>query len=277
MADEIGNLIEGLADTWTSLTAVCAELSPDDWAAPTGCPGWSVQDNVAHIAGLELELMGRASTHVLPDSGLDHVRNDVGRWMEVTVDERRPCSPDQVLAELRAVTSERLAQLRAMDDAGLDADAPGPMGMAVTTRQMLPIRVFDCWAHEQDIRRAVGEPGGLEGPAASISFDRMIAGLRAVVPKVLADASGLADQSVTSIGFDITGPGGRQFTLTLTDGAGTTEQGLPKSAAVTITTDLPTFTGYCCGRSTDDRPADVAIDGDTELAARVLGALGFTP
>lgn len=267
MAHEVGELIEGLADTWGSLGALCESLSTDQWALATGCPGWSVQDNVAHIAGLELELMGRGSSHQLPEVGLDHIRSDVGRWMEITVDERRSWPPEKVLSEFRSVTTERLDQLRAMDDAALDAEAPGPLGMAVPTRRMLPIRVFDCWAHEQDVRRAVGRPGGLDGVGASISFDRMISGIRAVVPKALDDVE-------ATVGFDITGPGGRQLALGLDHGKGSTDTGLPSGAAATLRMDLPTFTALCCGR-TD--PGSVEVDGDDALATRLIAALGFTP
>ena len=35
------------------------------------------------------------------------------------------------------------------------------------------IRVFDCWLHEQDIRDAVGRPGGEDGPAASVALDEI--------------------------------------------------------------------------------------------------------
>lgn len=268
MAHPVAALIDGLDDTWSSLATLCDTLSPEEWARPTGCPGWSVQDHVAHIAGLESELMGRTSSHTLPDGGLEHIRSDVGRWMEITVDERRSWPPEKVLAELRSVTAERLAQLRAMDDDALDADAPGPMGMAVPTRRMLPIRVFDCWAHEQDVRRAVGRPGGLEGSAASVSLDRMIAGVRAVLPKALAAAGDAV------IAFDLTGSGGRSFTLSIASGEGNTAPGVAPDAAVVLTMGLPTFAAMCCGR-TDAGEAD--ITGDEGLATRVIATLGFTP
>lgn len=267
MAHDVAQLIDGLEDTWRSVAAVCAELTPEEWARPTGCPGWSVQDNIAHISGLELELMGRPSSHVLPDSGLDHLRNDVARAMEIAVDERRSWPPDKILAELREVTAARLAQLRSMDDAALDADAPGPLGSSIPTRRFMPIRVFDSWAHEQDVRRATGRAGGLDGPAASISFDRMISGMRAVVPKALPEVDAV-------VGFDVTGAGGRQLSLTLASGQGSTDEGLPSQPSVTFEMDLPTFTALCCGR-TD--PGEVVVDGDDALAARLIAALGFTP
>ena len=42
----------GLLDAvWTSISAVCEGLTDDQWALPTGCPGWTVQDQVAHMIG----------------------------------------------------------------------------------------------------------------------------------------------------------------------------------------------------------------------------------
>ena len=34
-----------------------------------------------------------------------------------------------------------------------------------TYGRFMRVRIFDCWMHEQDIRRAVGRPGHVEGPA----------------------------------------------------------------------------------------------------------------
>lgn len=261
-------LIEALADTWHSLGSLADELSAEEWARPTGCPGWSVQDNVAHISGLELELMGRPVTdHQLGEHGLDHLRSEVGRHMEIPVDQRRSWTPERVLAEFHEVTAERLAQLRAMTDEQLGAEAPGPMGSRVPTGRMLGIRVFDCWAHEQDVRRAVARPGGLRGAAAEVSRGRMIAGVRAVVPKAVSDVDAL-------VAFALTGPGSAAFGLRMAGGEGEIVDGLPEAPEVTLTMDLATFTALCCGRS--DAGA-FAVDGDADLAGRVIGALGFTP
>jgi hypothetical protein len=33
------------------------------------------------------------------------------------------------------------------------------------------IRIFDCWVHEQDMRRATGRPGHLTGPVVHTTSD----------------------------------------------------------------------------------------------------------
>ena len=42
-------LVEHLATTWASVDELCAGLTDAEWATPTGCPGWTVQDQVAHL------------------------------------------------------------------------------------------------------------------------------------------------------------------------------------------------------------------------------------
>ena len=61
-------------------------LTPEQWAAPSLCAGWSVRDVCSHLIGMELELLGEpAPAHRLP-SDLLHIRNEVGRHMEIAVD-----------------------------------------------------------------------------------------------------------------------------------------------------------------------------------------------
>ena len=56
-----------------------------------------------------------------------------------------------LLAEYRDVTAERLASLATLQDSQLDDMGRGLFGES-KVRSLLGIRVFDLWAHEQDIR-----------------------------------------------------------------------------------------------------------------------------
>ena len=67
---------------------------------------------------------------------------------------------------------------------------------------MLAIRVFDLWSHEQDMRRALDEPGGLDGVAAAHSRERMLMGAGNRLQEQVAPAAG------TVVVFDVTGTGG---------------------------------------------------------------------
>ena len=152
MADADQELVDLLEAVWASYADACTGLTEEQWKAPTDLPGWSVQDNVVHIVGIESSVLGRpAPEHTPPD--LEHIRNDIGRSNEVWVDSRRSWSGADVFAEFREVTGERIAQLRTFGDAEFSAESWTPAGPG-TVRDLLPFRVFDSWAHEQDIRRA---------------------------------------------------------------------------------------------------------------------------
>ena len=56
---ELSALVDALDATWSSLRSVCDELTPQEWLLPTECPGWTVRDQVAHVAAVENRLLGR--------------------------------------------------------------------------------------------------------------------------------------------------------------------------------------------------------------------------
>ncbi len=69
-----------------------------------------------------------------------------------------------------------------------------------TMADFLAIRILDCWLHEQDIRRALGRRGNLDGAAAEHTIDRLIRTLPIVVGKRAACPEGAA------VTVRITGP-----------------------------------------------------------------------
>ena len=166
------DLVDRLEEVWASIDSMCANLTDAQWKTPTDLPGWSVQDNVVHISGIESSILGRpAPDHTPPD--YDHVKNEVGQRNEVWIDSRRAWPGSKVLDEFREVTGARLEQLRGFTETDFDAESWTPAGPG-TVRDLLPFRIFDSWAHEQDIRRAVDQPCDLESPVADLAFERVL-------------------------------------------------------------------------------------------------------
>lgn len=262
-------LVDAFEDTLNGTKSVCRSLTPAEWDAPTGCPGWTVKDNVAHITALESWALGRPDPdHEPPD--LPHVKSDIGRYMEIGVDFRRSRPPADVLAEFEEVTSERLAALRAMDDDAFDVVGPGPLG-PMKLRDIVALRTFDCWAHEQDVRRATGRQGGLDGPAARLLVPRITGGLARVAAKVVSLPPG------TQVGVRVAGPLDAQFTLVVEDdGRGVFTDGVSAAATATIETDSDNFVALVFGRS-DARRDDVKVSGDAATADRLLAQMSLTP
>ncbi len=254
---DVGTLAEGLDDERALL--------------PTGCPGWTVRDHVAHITDLESILIGRPRVEHAPPEGLPYIRNQPGSFMEIGVDARRDVPLRDLLAEYRAVTAERLIRLAALTDSQLDEMGRGFFGES-KVRSLLAIRVFDLWAHEQDIRRALGEPGGFESVAAAHSRERMLMGAAYELQERMTPSAG------TVIVFDVTGPGGAVRAITFDGERGRSGATIPDSRAATLRLDLPTLTVLSCGRADDPGArARVVVEGDQNLARLVLEDLAVTP
>src|SRR3954447_11075860 len=127
MTAAVSPSIDNLEITWRSVDALCAELSDEEWARPTGCPGWSVQDNISHLIDYEARALGRpAPDHTVRD--LSHTKNALGASNEVGVDVRRRGAGTTVLEEFREVTAARLAQLRSLTADDLKREITTPAG-----------------------------------------------------------------------------------------------------------------------------------------------------
>ena len=60
-------LVDIMERVWQSIAGLCSPFTERDWKTPTDCPGWSVQDQLSHLAGSECRLLGRpAPDHTPP-------------------------------------------------------------------------------------------------------------------------------------------------------------------------------------------------------------------
>lgn len=256
--------IENLAIVWASIDQLCSGFPGTEWDLPTGCPGWTVKDQVSHLVDYEGRALGRPGPQREPGPR-PHVKNELGRTNEIGVDARRPMPGTEVLIEFRQVTAERLVRLRRLTGQDLTAEAMTPAG-AGTVADMLTLRVMDAWTHEQDIRRAVGRPGHAEGPVAAESLGYFTRFLPYLVGKRAAAPEG------SKVVFRIAGRD--PVTIEVTGGRARTAAD-PHDATVTLAIPVPTFAALVGGRS--DAPGDTGISGDYELGARVLESLSFLP
>lgn len=262
MATSLASFVTALEQTWNSLADVGSDLTPEQWHAPTELPGWTVKDNVSHVVGVELFLLGEPlPEHPLPDT-LTHIRNDAGRWVEIPVDVRRPVPGDAVLAELREVADRRLKALRALDEAALDDVVTGVLGIPMVQKHLLGLRVFDSWIHEQDVRRALGRPGGFDSEAATMTRRRLLLGF-----------GGLPVEAGRSVVFETTDQLASVATVTFGQQYVDADRA---DADARITLDFDTFVRLGAGRA---HYPDVAltIAGDRAFAEDVLRQLAITP
>ena len=264
-------VVAELAEVWTSLLGLAAELTEDDWERPTACPGWTVRDVYSHVIGIESGLLGRSPAPVLEDHG-PHVRNEMGRSNEAEVLLRRDRPGPEVVAELDEVASARLAALRSMSDADFAAEIPTPAGPG-TYESFLGIRVVDCWVHEQDVRRAAGRPGHLSGAAV----DRSLANAVSAMPYVVGKRAGAPEGA--TVAFDVTGATARRWAVTVEGGRARPVPEVPPEPTAHVSADVGTFMALACGRVDPEEElaaGRVTVLGDPEVGTAVVRNLAYT-
>jgi uncharacterized protein (TIGR03083 family) len=258
-------LIAALADVWASLASLGETLTAADWDRPTECPGWTVKDQYAHMIGTESALLGERGPGPL---AAPHAKNPMGELNEGWVDAWRGRSGPEVLDGFRAVTQQRLAALHALAPSDWEAPTTTPVGPG-TYGLFMEIRAFDCWVHEQDIRRAVGRPGHFDAPVAELSMARVTGTFAFVVGKRV----GAPDR--TTVAVSLSAPLAQSFAVEVSGGRARPCPP-PPSPTVRIRTDGETWLRLGTGRA-EASGATVAFEGDEALGRSVLGALSITP
>jgi uncharacterized protein (TIGR03083 family) len=268
MSDGVRQMME---QAWSSMEEVASSLTPEEWDLPTDCPGWTVRDQVAHVAAVESVLLGADRAPSGPIQA-PYVRNDLGARNEAEIRHRRDRPAGVLLDEYRESTAGRAKLLTDLSAEDWEADATGPLGNAAL-KDVIGIRILDVFYHEQDVRVATGKPGHLHGDVARFVFERMAAAMPFVVGKRAAAADG---QTVL---FEI-GPPGETFAIGMSGGRGGPVQPVPHAPTVKLSMDGETFLRLAGGRWMPKRAEEegrLRVEGDHDLADRVLSNMAVTP
>jgi uncharacterized protein (TIGR03083 family) len=262
--------IDLLDACWASIREVCTDLTPEQWDAATDCPGWSVRDNLSHLIAIENKLLG------LPDDPPlaaypAYVKNEIGRFNENSIEIRRGRAGAAVLAEFVDVTTKRLHQLRAMTEEEFERVGWSPIG-DVPYRQFMTVRLFDCWSHEQDIRRAVERPGHLTGPVV----DSVLAWHARSLGYIVGKKAGAPEGAV--VVFVVTGPTAVVYAVAVREGRASVIGETPAVPTATLTLDTEAFIALLGGRWTADEAeasGRVQYTGDAAIAGAVARSMGY--
>lgn len=211
-------------DVRVRVTELARDVPADDLdqIAPA-TPDWRVRDVIAHMAGVCDDIANGNLAGVATDP-----------WTQAQVEKRRDWDMERVL--------DHWTEHAAIVEPMLDGLGP-PIG------QML----FDAWTHEQDVRGALGRPGGRDAEAAEIALAWFV------------DSN--------------------QATVGVTDGPGTLEVVLPEGTFVlgagepvrVLRTDRFELLRSITGRRSRDqvRALDVDCDADLPPLDEVLFANDF--
>ena len=267
-------LVDMMEHVWSSIGELCDGLTETEWKTPTDCPGWSVQDQISHLAGSETGILGDPDPgHTPSDEALAHTRSDQGRHNEIVVDFRRPWPGAQVLSDFRAKTARRVEFLRTRTDDDFAAEMQTPVGPAPMS-EFISIRIMDAWVHEQDIRRALDRPGHYDSPAAAHALNRIVRAM----PFVAARRAQAPDGA--TVVMDISGPAGRRISIGVEGGRGREIDQAPDNPTLHISLDAETFGCLGCGRWDPDealRSGKVSIEGDVSLGESIVRQMNIMP
>lgn len=254
-----------LAETWARVRELTERVEPQRWKAPSELPGWDARDVLAHLIGIESVILGRDLPSDAPEVAAEH---PIAHANLTWVAWYRTQPVERALRDFAAVADERLAWFASATTADFDEPSWTPMGPG-TIRTLMPFRIFDSFVHEQDIRTALHEPGGWVGAAAEAAVERMQGAMPYVVGKLVAPPDG------TVVVFECTGPFARTFVLQVANGRAHLYPEVPAEVSVRLRMDTPTFVRLSTGRGDPYAitAAHVEIEGDGELARRVIGAM----
>lgn len=264
--------LAGYVDLWwravNDFTALLEELDPEDWSAPTDLPGWDVKACASHTAHLEGVLAG-APEETAEVGEAPHAASLASQYTEIGVVNRRDATPDAIINEIREAATARHTRLLA--DPPTDGRArPEPIfgGVPWDWETLLRNRVVDVWMHEQDVRRAVGRPGGMDSPAAVHTVDHLAQSLGYVLAKRVGAPPGPA------LLMEVAGPPPYAFVVN-DSGRGERVADLGSAPTVRLRMDRESYVVLAGGRR-QPAPGAVTVDGDADLGRRVLDGLAMT-
>ncbi|MFF5217453.1 maleylpyruvate isomerase family mycothiol-dependent enzyme [Micromonospora sp. NPDC000442] len=107
-----------------------ATLTPEQWSAPTGCPGWDVHDVVAHLVD------GAKATRIRFVRDMVTARFDFDRQNALGLARERRDDPTDTLSAFRSVVTR-----------------------TSTPPAAIATRLVEAFVHGEDVRRAVGLSG----------------------------------------------------------------------------------------------------------------------
>lgn len=169
-------------------------------------------------------------------------------------------------------------------DQALQSDPPDPDAIAGgfaalvgwSWRTLLSNRALDVWMHDQDIRRAVNRPDGLQGPGAAHTAAVCARSWPYVVGKRAGAPSG------TTAVLEVVGPQARTLAAHVgEDGrarpvdpaAGSGSSAVPE---VVVRLDFEDWIALSGGRRSPDATG-ARIEGDQALGAAILAGMTITP
>lgn len=147
----VAGLVSDLADEQNSLLKVLGSLEEDDWQRDTPAAGWTIHDQVAHLA--HFDFVTRLA--VSDPERFAHVRDTMAD-LQTYVDLIGPANLSRTGADMTAWWADQAAQLRSAVLARTSEERVPWFGPAMSLASKVTARIMETWAHGQDVVDALG-------------------------------------------------------------------------------------------------------------------------
>jgi uncharacterized protein (TIGR03083 family) len=238
--------VESVQADRAALLEICGGLTGAQWRAPSGCPGWSVQDLVTHLANICWVMVDPSRLPEAAGEPAEHAH-------DLQVQGRRGRTPAEVVADSEEVSQVLLEQLPGLE--GVQAEVPlGDMGTYPVA--MIPYAYsFDHYTHiRADLFAPRGPLGTEPPPSDEVRLAPTLTWIEAALPQQNRGAA-----AGPAVEIRVTGTCER----TITVGAG--------QPRATITSDAPSFVRWVTQRASwQDLGIHADGDEDALAAARAL-------
>jgi uncharacterized protein (TIGR03083 family) len=266
-------LIELFPPLHRELMTLLHGLQPEQWARPTACAGWSVQDIVAHLLDTCLRRLsfGRDRKTASPGRTIAGYSDLVGYLNELNAEwvaAMRRLSP-RLLTDLTDWAGPALHRYLA----SLDPHATASFGVAWAGEDQSP-NWFDIgreyterWLHQQQIREAVGAPGLTARRWLYPALDIFVRALPFSYRAVRADPQ-------KTVELRIGGEAGGSWTLAPATNGWQLYVGSPTEPTALVSLDQGTaWKLFSKGLSSDRARREISITGDAALGEPILKTL----
>ncbi len=163
------DVLAPLARQRRRLEAMLGGLTPAQWAAPSRCEDWTVQDVASHVAGVNGFWHASVQAGVAGAPTRYLVGFDPKATPALMVAGMRELAPADVLAQVAASNDRLLGLLATLDEDGWALPAEAPPGH-LAIRLLAEHALWDAWIHERDIALPLGAVPPVEVDEVSLSL-----------------------------------------------------------------------------------------------------------
>lgn len=152
MPVDVNGLVADLGAETEQLDRILRSLEPASWAAPTPAAGWSVRDQVSHLAYFDDAATLAAVDPERFRRERDAAFADPEGFTDAIAGRSRSLSPGEVLEWFHRARPVMVTAYRGLDPATRVPWYGPDFGVA----SALTARIMETWAHGQDVADAVG-------------------------------------------------------------------------------------------------------------------------